>query len=101
MLDSKRYLYNALELECLSAAQVTRDPHYRQLNLSLAVSWISLARQEEATAGQLASWNAVDLDKSDQTVSLVRQCPPRRQGLANRDHGLVLVVSERGQDARL
>jgi hypothetical protein len=98
MLDSKRYLFNALE--CLSAAQAARDPYYRGLNLSLAVTWISFAREEEATAALLAGWGAVNCDKADQPVSLVCQRPPRRRALANRNHGLVLVVPERGQDAR-
>ena len=98
MLDSKRYLYNASE--CLSAAQVAHDPYSRELNLALAVTWISLARQADAAAAVVAGWNAVDLDKPDRTASLVRQCPPRRRALANRDHGLVLVVSEREQSAR-
>jgi hypothetical protein len=98
MLDSKRYLDNALE--CLSAAQLAHDPHSRELNLTLAVTWISLARQEDATAALVAGWNAVDLDKVDRTVSLVRQCPPPRRGFANRDQRFLLVVSEQGQDAR-
>jgi hypothetical protein len=98
MLDSKRYPDNALE--CLSAAQVAHDPHHRELNLSLAVTWTSLARREDATAALVAGWNAVDLDRADRTVQLVRQCPPPRRDRANRDHGLVLVVSEQGQDAR-
>jgi hypothetical protein len=95
MLRSKCCIFNALE--CLSAAQVADDPYYRGLNLSLAVIWISLARQEEATADLVAGWKAVDLGKADRTVSLVSQCPPRARSRVNRDHGLVLVVSERGR----
>jgi hypothetical protein len=43
--------------ECLSAAHATSDPYYRKFHLSTAASWISLAREEEATAALLASWN--------------------------------------------
>jgi hypothetical protein len=98
MRDSKRYLYNAME--CLSAAQVAHDPYYRELNLSLAVTWISLARQEVATAALVAGWNAGDLDKADRTVSLLRHRPQHRRALAKRDHRFLSVVSEQGQDAR-
>jgi hypothetical protein len=95
MLSAKRCIFNALE--CLSAAQVADDPYYRGVNLSLTMIWISLARQEEATADLVAGWKALDLAKADRTVSLVSQCPPPRgRSRVNRDHGLVLVVSERG-----
>jgi hypothetical protein len=58
MLSSKRCIFNALE--CLSAAQVADDPYYRGVNLSLTMIWISLARQEEATADLVAGWKALD-----------------------------------------
>ena len=45
MHDSQRYRDNAAE--CLLAAQEAREPHYRQLHLSMALSWLSLARQDE------------------------------------------------------
>jgi hypothetical protein len=46
MHDSQRYRDNAAV--CLLAAQEAREPHYRQLHLSMALSWLSLARQDEA-----------------------------------------------------
>ena len=46
MHDTQRYRKNAAE--CLLAAQEARDPHHRQLHLSMALSWLSLARQDEA-----------------------------------------------------
>jgi hypothetical protein len=46
MHDSQRYRDNAAE--CLLAAQKAREPHYRQLHLSMALSWLSLARHDEA-----------------------------------------------------
>jgi hypothetical protein len=50
MHDSQRYRDNAAE--CLLAAQKAREPHYRQLHLSMALSWLSLARHDEALAGK-------------------------------------------------
>jgi hypothetical protein len=49
MPDSQRYRDNAAE--CLLAAQEAREPHYRRLHLSMALSWLSLARHDEALAG--------------------------------------------------
>jgi hypothetical protein len=46
MRDSSRYRDNAAA--CLLAAQEDRLPDYRGLQLSMAVSWLSLARQDEA-----------------------------------------------------
>jgi hypothetical protein len=46
MHDTQRYRENAAE--CLLAAQKARDPNHRQLHLSMALSWLSLARQDEA-----------------------------------------------------
>ena len=46
MHDSQRY--RAIAGECLLAAQDAREPEYRKLHLSMAVSWLSLARQDEA-----------------------------------------------------
>jgi hypothetical protein len=45
MRDSQRYRYSAQE--CLLAAKETSQPYYRKLRLSMASSWLSLARQEE------------------------------------------------------
>jgi hypothetical protein len=45
MHDSRRYRDNAAG--CLLAAQEPSQPH-RKLRLSMALSWLSLARQDEA-----------------------------------------------------
>jgi hypothetical protein len=47
-LRGYRYRYNAAE--CLRAAQQARDLFHRKVHLSMAQSWLSLARQDEATA---------------------------------------------------
>jgi hypothetical protein len=49
MHESQRYRYNAAE--CLRAAQQARDPFHRAVHLSMALSWLSLARQDETTVG--------------------------------------------------
>ena len=46
MHDSRRYRDSAAG--CLLAAQDTCQPYYRKLHLSMATSWLSLARQDEA-----------------------------------------------------
>ena len=46
MHDSRRYRDSAAE--CLWAAQQACQPYYRKLHLSMAASWLSLARQDEA-----------------------------------------------------
>jgi hypothetical protein len=53
MHDSQRYRDNAAE--CLSAAQDASQPYYR-INVSMATSWLSLARQDEAVDNLLAGW---------------------------------------------
>jgi hypothetical protein len=55
MHDSRRYRYNAAE--CLLAAQEAREPYGRKLRLSMAVSWLLLARQDEAMGNLLARWD--------------------------------------------
>ncbi len=55
MHDSRRYRDQAAQ--CLLTAQDAREPYYRQLQLSMAVSWLSLARQDEAMDHLLASWD--------------------------------------------
>jgi hypothetical protein len=55
MQNSGRCRSNAAE--CLLAAQEASQPYYRRLHLSMAVSWLSLARQYEARANPLASWD--------------------------------------------
>jgi hypothetical protein len=46
MYDSQRYRDKAAE--CLRSAQQARDPVHRAVHLSMALSWLSLARQDEA-----------------------------------------------------
>jgi hypothetical protein len=46
MHGSRRYRDSAAG--CLLAAQEASQPHYRKLHLSMAISWLSLARQYEA-----------------------------------------------------
>ena len=40
--------YRDSAAKCLSAAQQACEPYYRSLHLSMAVSWLSLARRDEA-----------------------------------------------------
>jgi hypothetical protein len=56
MKDSQRY--REIAGECLSAAQSSRDLDYIRFHLSMAAAWITLARQDEATAALLTSWDA-------------------------------------------
>jgi hypothetical protein len=58
MHDSQRYRDSAAE--CLLAAEEACQPYYRRLHLSMAASWLSLARQDEAIDNLFASW---DTDK--------------------------------------
>jgi hypothetical protein len=55
MHDSPRY--RDMAAKCLRAAQETCEPHYRKLQLSMAVSWLSLARQDEAMDDLLVGWD--------------------------------------------
>jgi hypothetical protein len=55
MQDARRYRNSAAE--CLSAARAAFEPHYRKIHLSMAASWLSLARQDEAMEDLLAIWN--------------------------------------------
>jgi hypothetical protein len=63
MHDSRRYRERATE--CLLAAQGASEPYYRKLQLSIAVSWLSLARQDEAMDDLLAGWNTAEPIKAD------------------------------------
>jgi hypothetical protein len=58
MHDSRRYRDSAAE--CLLASQDAAQPYYRNLFLSMAASWLSLAHQDETVDNQFASW---DTDK--------------------------------------
>jgi hypothetical protein len=64
MQNSGRCRSNAAE--CLLAAQEAYQPYYRKLHLSMAVSWLSLARQYEARGNPLASWDTPWSGKSRQ-----------------------------------
>jgi hypothetical protein len=48
MYGSQRYRYSAAE--CLRAAQEARDHFHRKVRLSMALSWLSLAREDEAVS---------------------------------------------------
>jgi hypothetical protein len=61
MHDSQRYRDNAAE--CLLAAQKAREPHYRQLHLSMALSWLSLARHDEALDDPLANSDTAEASR--------------------------------------
>jgi hypothetical protein len=58
MHDSRRYRDSAAE--CLLAAQEACQPYHRKLHLSMAASWLSLARQDEAIDNLLARWDSIE-----------------------------------------
>jgi hypothetical protein len=60
MHDSRSYRDNAAH--CLLAAQEACQPHFRKLRLSMAISWLSLARQDEAMDNLLASHDTAQPD---------------------------------------
>jgi len=64
MRDSQRYRHGAQE--CLLAAKETSQPYYRKLRLSMASSWLSLARQEEFVDHPLASSATTESVKIDE-----------------------------------
>jgi hypothetical protein len=63
MHDSQRYRYSAQE--CLLAAKEASKPCYRKLRLSMASSWLSLARQEEGMDNAIVSWDSTESVKLD------------------------------------
>ena len=63
MNNSQRYRYMAAQ--CLAAARETCPPRYRKPRLSMAVSWLSLARQDEAIDNLLASLATAKPVKTD------------------------------------
>jgi hypothetical protein len=63
MHDSQRY--RAIAGECLLAARECQ-PCYRKLHLSMATSWLSLARQDEAMDSVLAIWGTANSPDSEQ-----------------------------------
>jgi hypothetical protein len=64
MHDAQRYRYSAQE--CLMAAKEASEPCYRKLRLSMASSWLSLARQEEAMDNPRMNWDSAELVKIDE-----------------------------------
>jgi len=69
MHDSKRYRSNAAD--CLMAAQDACRPGNRGIYLSMAASWLSLARQHEAMDHLLASWEAAKPIKNEWVLGLI------------------------------
>jgi hypothetical protein len=69
MHDSRRYRDRASE--CLLAAEEACQPYYRKLHLSMAASWLSLARQDEAIDHLFASWDTAKPIKTDGALGLV------------------------------
>jgi hypothetical protein len=49
----------------LRRAKQACEPYYRSLHLSMAVSWLSLARRHEAMDNLLASWDTAEPVKTD------------------------------------
>jgi hypothetical protein len=60
MHDSQRYRDSAVK--CLLAAQEACQPYYRKLHLSMADSWLSLARRDEAMDNLLGNWDTAKAD---------------------------------------
>jgi hypothetical protein len=56
MNDAQRYRMNAAE--CLSAAERC-GPAYRDLTVSIAETWLALARHQDAIDEVLATWGTV------------------------------------------
>jgi hypothetical protein len=63
MQHSQRYRFNPAQ--CLLAAKEASQPCYRKLRLSMASSWLSLARQDEAMDNLFASSDAAEPVKTD------------------------------------
>jgi hypothetical protein len=69
MNDSRSYRSNAAD--CLSAVAHACRPGNRGIHLSVAISWLGLARQNEAVGGLLASWEAAKSVKNDCVLGTV------------------------------
>ena len=78
MFTSQTYRDNAAQ--CLSAAAATRDPYYHKLQLSIAATWIFLARQDETTAAMLAGWRAVEPVKTGALAASLTDAAGAGQG---------------------
>jgi hypothetical protein len=59
MNDAQRYRMNAAD--CLSAAERC-GPAYRELTVSIAQTWLALARHQDAMDGLLAGWSEASTD---------------------------------------
>ena len=91
MHDSKRYRSNAAD--CLMAAQDACRLGNRGIYLSMAASWLSLARQHEAMDHLLASWEGPRFDPGSSSSALssrpsrpvgIREHRPARAGFGTR-----------------
>jgi hypothetical protein len=71
MHDGRRYRSNAAE--CLLAAQEAGQPCCRKLRLSMAASWLSLARQDEAMDDVLATGDPAEPVNTDGLGARLRQ----------------------------
>ena len=58
-------LYRSKAADCMSAAQEAQRPCDRKLRLSMANSWLSLARRDEALDKLLASGDTNEPIKAD------------------------------------
>jgi hypothetical protein len=74
MHDARRYRVNAAN--CLLAAREC-EPRYRALYLSMALSWLSLARQDEVMANVLASCDTEVLKLNDCAVDALERATRR------------------------
>ena len=78
MHDSRCYRDSAAE--CLLAAQEASQPHSRKLHLSMAISWLSLARKYEAIE-RLFQGNDISWDEKTMRHKAGRSLeakPPKR-----------------------
>jgi hypothetical protein len=88
MHDARRYRSNVVE--CLLAAQVAQRQSDRKLHLSLATSWLSLARLDEEIDNLLPSWKTTEPTQTDHVwrtasdpfVSGNRHWPAQRESRA-------------------
>ena len=70
MLDSERYHRHAAE--CLIAAKETADPCIRQIHLTLAASWLTLARDDDVVGKLLAGWGIERPDAPTNVIPFAR-----------------------------
>ena len=63
MRDSRCYRSNGAD--CVLAAEDACQPHDRKLRISMAVSWLSLARRDE-----LPSWDTSEADCGHQAAAV-------------------------------